>query len=365
MMKSSSPRTFYVFLSIAVACNAPFATAQTNLSIFETSARVSMHLSPEQTQFSMKEIFNVEKAATSYLTELITREESLRFLNDPKNVLKLTVDIEEQTINEDKVEFNGVVDMMHYGDQGIIDLAALLTFLVNKNNTDSSYAYMDRLIGMNATLEFIDFFFISESRQLASNLTFISEYGNMISSSSGRSGSEKTLIVVVTLLSITLIALASVLCWIGGGWLALRRQVKILLQREEEMTRMTQQDGIQPKRTEETEDDDQCSPSRDSQTNFTNPSGILGVYGMNGYTMDKLQGLGIKTPGRATNGETDDHDLATPMSTFSDTDRAPIGIMSMRKLVGPDAMSQRDESDEEGAEDDCDIENFGMKKLEY
>lgn len=322
-----------------------------------------MHLTLADTQFSTEDIYNIEVAATSYFEDLITRDESLRFLDDPKNVLKVAVGIEKQTIDEDKVVLNGEVEMMHYGDQGIIDLAALLTFLVNKNNTDSSYIYLDNLIGNGATVEFVDFFFVSGSTPLASDLTLLSEYNNLVSSVS-RSGTEKTLIVVVTLLSITLIALASVLCWIGGGWLALRRQVKILMDREEEITRMTQQYGIQPKGTEDTEEDAGQSPPRDQQNNYSNPSGILGAYGMNNYGMDKLQGLGIKTPARSTNGEMHDYDLATPMSTYSDTDRAPIGIMSMRKLVGPDIMPRRDDSDEEEG-DECDVEALDMKKLEY
>jgi hypothetical protein len=306
----------------------------------------------------------VEVAATSYFRDLITQDESLRFLNDPKNVLNVAVGINKQTVDEKKVVLRGDVDVLHYGDQGIIDLAALLTFLVNKNNTDSNYVYMDHLIGMSATVEYVNFSFVSESVPLASDLTLISE-NKYTASSSGRSGNEKTLIVVVTLLSITLITLASILCWIGGGWLALRRQVKILLQREEEITRMTQQDAIQPKSTEETEDDGELSPSRDTPTNFTNPSGILGVYGMNGYGGDKLQGLGIKTPARTNNGEIYNDDLLTPM----------IGIMSMRKLIGPhSAMPPRDldededddeSSEAENGENEGDVENYGMKKLKY
>ncbi|KAL3912517.1 MAG: hypothetical protein SGILL_006849 [Bacillariaceae sp.] len=258
---------------------------------------------------------------------------------------------------------------MHYGDQGIIDLAALLTFLVNKNNTDSNYVYMDQLVDSGATVESLDFFFVSESMPLASNLT-VTDGLDVQTGDSGRSGAEKTLIVVVTLLSITLLGLSAVLCWIGGGWLALRKQVRVLLDKEEELAR-----GIQQKGTHDTEsDEDKNSPSsRESQTNFTNPSGVLGVYGMNICGSDKLQGLGIKTPSHK-NGRvdtSDDDGLATPMSTFSDTDRAPIGIMSMRKLVGHDVnnmIAPRDDEDSEGADLDDehnDIENFGMKKLEY
>ena len=310
----------------------------------------------------------MEDAVTTYFRELIVQDDSLRFLEDPKHVLDVDVDIEKQSVQESQVVLSGIVDVMHYGDQGIIDLAALLTFLVNKNNTESSHVYLDDLIGLGATVDNIDFSFVQESNVLASNLTVLESTS---SDESGRTSSEKTLIVVVTLLSITVLGLSSVLCWIGGGWLALRRQVEVLLLREEELTRMTHQhDTIKQKPTEETEGDDN-SPSRDSQTNFTNPSGVLGVYGMDTYGSDRLQGLGIKTPARSKNGggDPDDDDLATPMSTYSDTDRAPIGIMSMRKLVGAnDAIHQHhSEEDEEEDHEDFDEEtgDYQTKKLEY
>jgi hypothetical protein len=337
------------------------------LQIFQTPATVSIHFITEDTQFSTQDVHNVEHAATSYFTELITKDESLRFLDDPKNVLSVSVDIEKQRIEGQQIILEGHVDVMHYGDQGIIDLAALLTFLVNKNNTDSNYVYMDHLVDSGATVEALDFFFVSESVPLASNLTLTTE-SSTSSGPSDRTGKEKALIVVVVLLSITLIGLAAVLCWIGGGWLALKRQVQVLLDREEEMTRMTQQDGIRAKGTHDTEsEDDSNSPSRESQTNFTNPSGVLGVYGMSIYGQDKLQGLGIKTP--AKNGDVDaaeDDGLATPMSTYSDTDRVPIGIMSMRKLVGTDSnlpLPQDDDEEDDDALDNehKDIENFGTK----
>jgi hypothetical protein len=313
----------------------------------------------------------VEESVTTYLRDLIVGDDSLRFLEDPKQVLDVAVDIEKQSVQESQVVLTGTVDVMHYGDQGIIDLAALLTFLVNKNKTDSYHVYLDDLIGLGAAVDSIDFSFITESVALASNLTVFDE--STSNDGSGRTSSEKTLIVVVTLLSITVLGLSSVLCWIGGGWIALRKQVKVLLLREEELTRMTlQHDTIKQKPTEETEDDDN-SPSRESQTNFTNPSGVLGVHGIDMYGSDRLQGLGIKTPARLQNDfcDPDDDNLATPMSTYSDTDRAPIGIMSMRKLVGADnAIHQHSEGEEEEDSEELDeeagnVENYQTKKLQY
>ncbi len=90
------------------------------------------------------------------------------------------------------------------------------------------------------------------------------------------------------------------------------------------------------------------------------------MCGINPYGADKLQGLGMKTPGRTKNGEIDEDDLATPMSTYSDSDRAPIGIMSMRKLVGSNmALQPREDDDSDDIDDELDVENLSMKKLEY
>ena len=335
---------------------------------------MAIHFNVQDTQFTTEEVYHVEEATTSYFTDLITQDESLRFLDDPKNVLSISVDVKRQMVEGEEVVLSGGVTMMHYGDQGIIDLAALLTFLVNKNNTDSDYVYMDQLLAdsIGATVEYLDFDFVSESVPLAANLTTLEAVEEGNNEGSDRSGSEKALIVVVTLLSITLLGLSVILCWIGGGWLQLRQKVKELLLREEEMTRMTNQPPeIKPKNTEETADDCENSPTNESKTNFTNPSGILGVYGMNNYGVEKLQGLGIKTPARSKNGEIDE-EMATPMSVYSDSDRAPIGIMSMRKLVGSNAIMQSNEDNSDNEQDqdenclpDPSNIDLGMKKLEY
>jgi hypothetical protein len=97
---------------------------------------------------------------------------------------------------------------------------------------------------------------------------------------------------------------------------------------------------------------------------------------MDMYGSSKLHRLGIKTPARTKTdgGDPDDDDLATPMSTYSDTDRAPIGIMSMRKLVGsksgPIQHNGEDEEqdvdrDEDFDEEAGDVEHFQTKKLQY
>jgi len=206
---------------------------------------------------------------------------------------------------------------------------------------------------------------------VVTNLTTTSELDAL--QNSQHSGNEKTLLVVTTLLSITLFGMSAILIWVGGGWLMLRKKIEILLLREEELTRMTQ--NIQSKPTADTqggdeENPDSSSPSRgESESQFTNPSGILGANntyaeGPSDRGPHSIYGLGPKTPAKMGDNYADD--LATPMSVmsdYSDTDRAPIGIMSMRKLV-PSYSYDEDENTED---EDENIEGgfAGMKKLEY
>lgn len=308
--------------------------------------------------FSTQDVYDVERSTGGYLRDLLAQDESLRFLDGPTSVIDVAVDVQQQQQDELLIILDTNVDVYHLGMQGIVDLAALFTFLVNKNTTDTTYRYLDTLIGMGSEIKTMSFGFVSESI-VVTNVTSGDENGTSSSDDSTRTDSEKTLIAVTSVLSVALVVLSGILIWIGGGWLMLRKQVKLLILREEEITRMTQDLKPQPTQdTDEGELDDNGSPdSRGSLTQFTHAgSGILGV---NPYYASQsmrgpgaLQGLGIKmTPGRGHDGEIPD-DLATPMSEYSDTNRGPIGIMSMRKMIPTD---QEDGSDE----------NYEIKKLEY
>ena len=113
--------------------------------------------------------------------------------------------------------------------------------------------------------------------------------------------------------------------------------------------------------TESNETDEEGGAHNDDVTQFTNPSGILGVnpyYGKSGNGPSALDGLGIKmTPARPSNSGDADSEIFTPMSeatSFSDTGRAPIGITSMRKLLPDEDQGVRNS-----------LASFGIKKLEY
>lgn len=353
-----------VHLLLGVTTDSAVATAITAengvMSIFKSPALLEIQFTAE-TQFSTEDIYHIEEATTLYLRELLTNDESLRFLEHPDSVIDVSVNIQTQQMSGNEISLGSEVGVIHYGDVGITDVAALLTFLVNRNNTDSSFIYLDHLIRTKASIELIAFDYVSESNAIATNLTTVAKLNEI--KNAKRYGNEKTLLVVTTLLSITLFGMSAILIWVGGGWLVLRKKVQDLLQREEELTRMTM--NIESKPTAITEDGDEenpDSPPRENESShFTNPSGILGVN--RGYRPN-MYGHGVKTPAKMGGGMSID-DLATPMSVmsdYSDTDRVPIGIMSMRKLVPPPQQNVDDEDeDNENMADELN----SIKKLEY
>lgn len=370
----------YLFLVAVVVLNlgAVVATRGTStameydeLSIFKTFALLELQFTAEN-EFSTEEIYHIEEVSSLYLNELIINDESLPFLDQLNGIIDVSVNVKTQTVDGNEISLDSEVIVIHYGTTGIIDLAALLTFLVNRNITDSSFVYLDHMIETDSSIELISFEFVSESITIASNITTTSEIEKIIALQSlEKSGNEKTLLIVTTLLSITLFGMSAILIWVGGGWLMLRKKVQDLLLREEELTQHFQQGCIESKPTIETEGDDgepdNGHPEEDNETNdHDDDSGTMESAPLSMY------GLGLNTPAK-TNGYTI-AELETPMSAmssysnYSDTGRAPVGITSMRKMVVPSMhcissqQNQDQEQDEEAMKG-----NFaaGTRKLEY
>jgi len=378
---------FVVAFALGVVTTPAMATENNDPSIYKTTALFEIEFTAGS-EFSTEDIYHIEEASSLYLNELLTNEESLPFVEQPDSIIDVNVDVQTQEVNGKEISLESEVTVIHYGNVGIIDLAALFTFLVNRNNTDSRFVYLDYLFQPDATIELISFDFVSESITMASNITAISD---MEMQNSKYTGNEKTLLIVTTFLSITLFGMSAILIWVGGGWLMLRKKVQVLLLRDEELTRMTQnhhRGHIQSKPTAETEGGDEEDPdnsrSNESQSHLTNPSGMLGVNNHcdNGSSERggpmSIYGLGERTPAKI--GDTSD-DVDTPMSVmstysnYSDTGRAPMGIMSMRKLVPSTQFleSQHDQDQDSDSYSDHDQDETmeveqsfaGMKKLEY
>jgi len=328
------------------------------MSIFKTPAWLDIEFTTDD-PFRTETIYQIEEVTTLYLRELLTNDDSLKFLEEPDSLIDVSVNVQMQQVNGNEISLGSKVDVVHYGEAGIPDVAALLTFLVNRNNTDSSSIYLDQLIQTDASIELITFDYISESIPVAFNLTTTAELYELKNSQDY--ANEKTLLVVTTLLSITLFGMSAILIWVGGGWLVLRKKVQDLLLREEEMTRMTMT-KIESKPTKDTEDEEN-SPSRGNESSqFTNPSGILGV---SRESRPNMYGNGTRTPVKMGVGMSASN-LDTPMSVmsdYSDTNRAPIGIMSMRKLVPP---RQQSSDDEDENDENMTSNHFNnMKNLQY
>jgi len=372
---------FVIVFALGIIITPAMAVENDDLYIFKTSALLEIQFTTEN-EFSTENIYHIEEASSLYLNELLTNDESLPFLDQPNSVIDVNVDVQTQRVDGKEISLDSMVTVVHYGNVGIIDLAALLTFLVNRNNTDSSFVYLDQLIQIDASIELISFEFVSKSITMAGNITTTSAMENMNALQDSKySGNEKTLLIVTTLLSITLFGMSAILIWVGGGWLMLRKKVQALLLHEEVLTQHHQQGCIQSKPTAETEEGDEKdldnNPSEESQTHFTNPSGIIGINNNHcdaGGSLERghipIYGLGINTPAKV--GGTSDN-FETPMSAmstysvYSDTGRAPMGIMSMRKLV-PSAQflsSQHDQDQGQGQDEAMEDSFDGMKKLEY
>jgi len=372
---------FVIVFALGIIITPAMAVENDDLYIFKTSALLEIQFTTEN-EFSTENIYHIEEASSLYLNELLTNDESLPFLDQPNSVIDVNVDVQTQRVDGKEISLDSMVTVVHYGNVGIIDLAALLTFLVNRNNTDSSFVYLDQLIQIDASIELISFEFVSKSITMAGNITTTSAMENINALQDSKySGNEKTLLIVTTLLSITLFGMSAILIWVGGGWLMLRKKVQALLLHEEVLTQHHQQGCIQSKPTAETEEGDEKdldnNPSEESQTHFTNPSGIIGINNNHcdaGGSLERghipIYGLGINTPAKV--GGTSDN-FETPMSAmstysvYSDTGRAPMGIMSMRKLV-PSAQflsSQHDQDQGQGQDEAMEDSFDGMKKLEY
>jgi len=285
-----------------------------------------------ENQLATEELLNIEEASASYFQSLLISESHSAF-QTPNTVLETTVAVQSQSNDGNFMTVESIINVVHIGDQGIVDLAALLMFLTNKNTTDSSFSVLDSLLDMDAPLTLVSFT-NGDGSIVLTNLGSSNEDAGL-----RRTSSERTLIVVSTVLSFCLFGMSVILIWIAGGWIALRKQVKILLHREEELTRMTKQNErdlrLNPTASREADEED----------------GILGVnpkYGKPGKGRSTYDGLGIKITPRASDGGSD---IFSPLSEYSDTGRMPIGITSMRKLI-PSRNSEKKKK-------------VGQKKLDY
>jgi len=289
---------------------------------------------------SVEELSAIEDGADKYYRDLLSVQ-GLSAFQSPNQFVDVDIAIHRQVLTSANVIIDTTVDVYHVGNSGITNLADLLRFVTNTNTTGSDhFIVLDALIGMNITLDLVSFSNYKESRALVGG--FNPYYLQQTLGSKQNAQNEKTLIVVVSILSFALFVLSIILIWVAGGWLALRWQVKVLIRREEELTRMTM--GIEAKPTHDTEED--TSPQKDEATENTNPSGILGAQ-----TFD---GLGVKmTPSRPRASDLDS-EIATPMSVYSDSGRMPIGITSMRKLI-----ANRD------SQENIAINPYAMRRLDY
>ena len=307
----------------------------------------------DKPELTTEQLFKLEIATAEFFKDLLT-DPSHSALQESTTILSTSVTARLQDVQtHSDILLESIFQVVHTGEQGLADLAGLLMFVSSRNTT---FSELDEVIPSEVTVGMISFANEEDSVLLS---TAVDK-----SDSFSRTDSEKTLITASAILSFTLLAMSIILIWVAGGWLALRKQVKILIHREEELTRMTkqQENALKQVATASQEYDeeslDRQSPTNDEATRFTSASGILGVnpyYGDDARGGGALDGLGIKmTPGRRSPDSELGSELATPMSEFSDASRMPLGITSMRKLLP---------SGDDGENDS--LNNFRVERLAY
>jgi hypothetical protein len=304
---------------------------------------------------SAENIYLIEQGAAKYFMELLM-DPTHSALKDSTEIVRTHVDAKIQLQKSNFLYLQSEIHVSHVGNQGLSDLAGLLMFLTSRNTTDSLFTALDNSVGLGIQIEMLSFTNEGDS-------TLLTSLEGELVQESKYTKSEKTLIVATSVLAFALFVMSIILIWIAGGWMSLRKQIKVLIHREEEMTRLTRQAEAELKENPTGETDEE--EGGDDVTQFTSASGILGVnpyYGRQGAHGSALDGLGIKmTPARGTRDFDDmDSDIQTPMSDatgFSDTNRAPLGITSMRKLMpaeGDDAVTAVNS-----------LAQLGVKRLEY
>ena len=311
-----------------------------------------------------EEVLKVEEGSSQYLQELLI-DPSHSAIPRSTDILSTHVSAMRQEESNNFVILESEIRVSSFGVRGLSDLSSVFMFLVGRNNTNSVYETLDALIDIpEMRLDMVSFTDVQEFDLLLELDDFKAENSRKYSKT------ERSLIITTTVLSVLVVALSAILIWIAGGWLALRKQVKILIHREEELTRMTKggDQNLRQGPTASESDDEESPPEGDEdKTRFTSGSGILGVNPYYGKQSSALDGLGIKmTPARKTRDYDDmDSEVQTPMSemtSYSDTNRAPIGIMSMRKLM-PGATADQNQN---AIEDDRNtLGNFAMKRLDF
>jgi hypothetical protein len=149
-------------------------------------------------------------------------------------------------------------------------------------------------------------------------------------SSSGRSGSEKGLIVATTILSIMLIVVSSVLLYVTGGWSACRSRINNCLFEEIEEEDDDDDDHDDYKVGQQRTDEEMSVTTESAAP--TSASGILGAA----YPSNPTAGLGIQADYETDGGTTVMMEGETPTSNA-------MGIASMQKMV-----SHESSEDDEG-----------------
>ena len=105
---------------------------------------------------------------------------------------------------------------------------SVVVTLTDRRTFGAEVVGFDSLIDIDFKIDMISFTNEKKSSQLVLPVQKVTEPVPI--DESKYSSKEKTLITVTSILAFALFAVSAILIWVAGGWLALRKQVKILIQ---------------------------------------------------------------------------------------------------------------------------------------
>jgi hypothetical protein len=276
----------------------------------------------KKSAFTTNSLYKFEKTASTFLTQLL-KDEEVTGLLPLHDVLAVNVMITNQevvsTTTPTTFAMTALVEFFYVGKEQVQDLSSLLTTVVSNYKGSGLYELLNDIKLIDADAQDFVYTFTNPEGSSATRTVYTihnDEADYMIVTPQSTGSKKNGLIVFVVLLILSLIMVSSVLLWVSGGCICIKRSLSWYLQNGVRMPY-----GID-------------KGSDGNETVKTDPSGILGAASNDDEENKMPTGF---SPMRGL--YRDDNDMFSPLSNMSNTsvltttvNNNPLGIVSMRKL---------------------------------
>ena len=299
------------------------------LQIYEAKLGFDIDLGGVSQLYEANGLYDLENRISTFITDILIAD---------TNMLQLGVAVQNQAlVPGDTLRIDSGLSLVYVADQPI-NLFEILEASVGNRNLANALNVENVLV-------------LYEEVVTTTELQDISDDG-------GKTIGDTGLLVATVILSVTVLAIASILLYVSGGWTAFRKCLQNLCYKEEVIEEKNQ---IENKRTlpEDEVYDVECRSIAESSIAETNATGILGAVS-NDENSNPALDLGIKTPIRHSHdgesnitgfSELDVSEMQTPQSEMTERSisTAALGITSMRKLLHTTSDTENDDGSKQSA----------------